>query len=1307
MPEYVYAQHDFAPENPDEVSFKIGDRIEVVEKDELYGDGWWQGRNPTGQVGLFPQSYTSSTPPKPSTVAFPDGDEAEPSSSAPLQTLDEESESVTPHGDGPSPTHSQRERKASQGDVMMRETLTDVQKAIEQLGRRDGDGSRSFSFASSRGDYSERSETETDEDRDTDAEDDGRWHKDARAKLAMRAQRENEERQAREAEDQSRVMIPPIDVEVSDESDMEDDDLHASPRKPRPYSQITEEDEDQDADGEESPTKEPSGVADAHHSSDSIIVPSERYLVTDETDLRTATAATFPEPNVIPRRVDSLRTRSDTPESTVAPPNEDTAVPTPEPSNDPTPVPPSPEPLASLEPVPLVAASIPIPASPVAQDFSAAPVVQPAVAPVPSMLNVSDQPPLTTTSAVPSPTASSFASYGQSSTAGIQQALTTPATTVASLKSSTPHASGTNTPDPAKKAPADPSEWTVDDVVGWLKSKGFDQGVCDLFTEQEITGDVLLELDANILKSEIGIAAFGKRVRIINAITELRRPPVEEVEQPEQQAVGSMLTPRSLTHSFHYPPSNGSHRSHSHSHSHSQSVRSSAHQSFNNSPFSPPSPSVLNGNAQTAFATLVSPESPPANGDLPGTPPTMTKTGWRASDPGSIHGGAANLDEDVRGRSPVGLGLGLPSKSAKMRPPQLSLSPSDSALGQTVSVGQGKERRDSLKDERAALSESEGAAKDPRSMRRLFGRSTDSGSFKEKEKDAESTRSGGTPVNSPPLSTSPVDEAAPVRRRSKGNKSVDDNNKKSDRLSLFGASFTGTLGKHRKPAPRLSNVGEKVDKAEGEKHAHSIAPFSRLREKRSSSRPGTTEGGGTSSWRHPERRASKEKRDSEKGLDDEKESKRDRTVSTSPRDPALLRKRTASMSAGTAGEPRAGLVAAGLVAASVTANGAGPNLKPGQSILEQIGTPDHNGWMRKKGDRYNAWKLRYFVLKGPHLYWLRSNSKSETKIKGYLNIVGFKVLADENVDPGRYGFRIVHDTEKPHFFSSDEQLIVREWMKALMKATITRDYTNPVMSSCNIPTIPLTVAQAMNPAPRPPSPTARDATQKALRRENPNELSSRDAQVLLMGMPNKHQGERARLDSFFTNDTVSTNEPESPVARKAVAPRAPPRPSRELRRASTATQQGPSDYDTPIEPGLIEWANSHLPSNLQMKDPAGQLCGGLALLRLAEDIKGKPASPPVPDSAFPTGPYDDKLDGLFRLFDYLLDNDVKMGSVSINDIRQGRRDKVVQLLKALRAWEDKRNAIAQSIGKGSVVAGPFMGMAGPMDYHRAAINVNM
>jgi hypothetical protein len=51
-------------------------------------------------------------------------------------------------------------------------------------------------------------------------------------------------------------------------------------------------------------------------------------------------------------------------------------------------------------------------------------------------------------------------------------------------------------------------------------------------------------------------------------------------------------------------------------------------------------------------------------------------------------------------------------------------------------------------------------------------------------------------------------------------------------------------------------------------------------------------------------------------------------------------------------------------------------LKAGQSILDQIGESDFSGWMNKRGDRYNSWKQRYVVLKGPHLYWFRSSSKT-------------------------------------------------------------------------------------------------------------------------------------------------------------------------------------------------------------------------------------------------------------------------------------------------------------------------------------------
>ena len=42
MVEYVYARHDFIPEHEDEIPFRAGERIEVIEKEEVYGDSWWK-----------------------------------------------------------------------------------------------------------------------------------------------------------------------------------------------------------------------------------------------------------------------------------------------------------------------------------------------------------------------------------------------------------------------------------------------------------------------------------------------------------------------------------------------------------------------------------------------------------------------------------------------------------------------------------------------------------------------------------------------------------------------------------------------------------------------------------------------------------------------------------------------------------------------------------------------------------------------------------------------------------------------------------------------------------------------------------------------------------------------------------------------------------------------------------------------------------------------------------------------------------------------------------------------------------------
>ncbi|KAJ7492321.1 hypothetical protein FB451DRAFT_1217879 [Mycena latifolia] len=1177
----------------DEVSFHTGERIEVVEKDDLYGDGWWKGRNLAGKVGLFPQSYTTTAPPA-DALAAPATPTASSASSAPnetestpLQPLAEEPESDSGSPVSPVPqiylNGDETGPPTDPNGEVMKATMTDVQKAIEQLGSRNrGSNSnldqdaRSFSFASTRDD---RTTDDEEDETDFDMSEGEGWHKGARRKLAEKARQAVAEAEKLEALSSgvgsSRIIAPPISVELSDESDAEDDhededNYTSSPLRDHPY--IPEEDE-------------PSEPVDQ----------LGRMRVPEEVPA-TATAHSFTVHTEVPP----------TPQEWVGTPLREHLVA--------SPGLPSPAPSAG--------------GAAIASKHSS----------------------------VASSTAGAHVTGAPSKPSSVASAPLS-AVSEGRRRDDSGHASGSG--GSANGAAKHPSEWTVEEVVDWLKTKGFDEDVCDKFTEQEITGDVLLDLDVNLLKTEIGIMAFGKRMRIANAIVDLRRPPSPSASnspQHPQYAVAYSTSQNSQP----YPTSpqfNGHSRTQSQSHS-QQSYN--GHHSMQSSVGSPLQNGYL---AQTygVAAGLMSPESAMHTGDLPGSP----------------MGGRDVVMQNVPEGEPIsGIPLGEANGTrSKGRPAQLMLSPSDGALNVSATQANDAEGQE---DERAIMSESELPNANASIRRRLFGARSPVGSphsagdkdsqasvhskDKDKDKDADSPAelkaADGKAPSKKKESTNTV--ATGPGRHARGKKSVDANHagKGNERLSIFGASFGGTLG--RKPAPRYSGgpEDEKADK--------SSSGFTLPRLNRKSGRPSTP---GNGSPQTPQTSPDPASAAPPQPI--------------SPNNPTLLRKRTSSSH--TTDAAKAATTAAAVVAPA-TGNAAS-KLKPGQSILDQIGEPDHVGWMRKKGDRYNSWKLRYFVLKGPDFYCLRSSNKTETKIKGYVNIVGYKVTVDENVNPGRYGFRIDHDNDKTHYFSSDEKTVVRDWMKAIMKATIGRDYSKPVVSSCNIPTIPLMVAQAMNPAPRPPSPTARAATQRAMRRENTDQPSTRDARVLMLTGFATNEGpkeERARLDSFFTTEAVD-NGPGAPASLPG-SPQstAPPRPTRRM-----SAQQAP----TPVDEGLIEWANTHLPSNMQMTDPAGPLCDGLGLLRLAESIKGRPSSPPVPDSAFPKDPSDDNLDGLFRLFDFLLDNEVRMGSVSIQDIRRGKRDKIVQLLRGLKAWEDKRKAIATSIGKGSAQAGGFMAPA--------------
>lgn len=241
------------------------------------------------------------------------------------------------------------------------------------------------------------------------------------------------------------------------------------------------------------------------------------------------------------------------------------------------------------------------------------------------------------------------------------------------------------------------------------------------------------------------------------------------------------------------------------------------------------------------------------------------------------------------------------------------------------------------------------AASNTNRRRRLFGRSPDSGA---KDKSARNSREISSPLSSSSPHTAKRDSFEKDNhstntvgsRHSRKKRSLDGGREKGvgERLSLFGSTFPA-IGKSRKPPPKYSSpggVGDVPSPVEKEKTPMSLSRFY------GGSSRGSGKAHGDVDPKTPKSPESLKEKDGKEST--------------------LLRKRTGSDHGDKDAPVRA-----------MTSS-----FKPGQSVLEQIGEPNHSGYMRKKGDRYNTWKLRYFILKGSHMYCLRSDSKS---VRVYLN----------------------------------------------------------------------------------------------------------------------------------------------------------------------------------------------------------------------------------------------------------------------------------------------------------------------------------
>ena len=418
-----------------------------------------KGRTENGSVGLFPQTFTTPdlpevTPTPP--VVEPHEPEPEPHSPTVLQTLREEPEGSM---SSPNPDSINSFTPLVADGEVMHATMTDVQKAIEQLGRHDGDGTRSFSFASSRGE-GDGDWTDRDSVTDTEGETVG-WRLSARQRLAENARIVNEESAGPSTP--MRISAPPIEVELSDESEAEDDEHSARLYDGSPYIRhhphIPEEVEE---------TVQPSIKA----------APSNRSVELDPgTPVVASDTYIVPSPGVV---ADDLPTATLPARSFLKEQDQCPTAASPKP--DPTPTR-EPEPEVKLEPQPegVSPAQIPLPTSPPpvngislsSPPSTPPPVVSPVLVPPVSPTNTPSQGARTHVFHQPgTPSSSTITSIG------IQQALGTPTKPQSPFRLLSSEAPILDKPALSSNPTA---EWTVDEVVDWLKGKGIDQGTCDKF----------------------------------------------------------------------------------------------------------------------------------------------------------------------------------------------------------------------------------------------------------------------------------------------------------------------------------------------------------------------------------------------------------------------------------------------------------------------------------------------------------------------------------------------------------------------------------------------------------------------------------------------------------------------------------------------------------------------------------------------------------------------------------------------------------------------------------------------------------
>ncbi|KAF7726974.1 polar growth protein [Apophysomyces ossiformis] len=339
-----------------------------------------------------------------------------------------------------------------------------------------------------------------------------------------------------------------------------------------------------------------------------------------------------------------------------------------------------------------------------------------------------------------------------------------------------------------------------------------------------------------------------------------------------------------------------------------------------------------------------------------------------------------------------------------------------------------------------------------------------------------------------------------------------------------------------------------------------------------------------------------------------------------------------------------------------------------RASLEAFQAPEHEGWLHKQSDKYKTWNKRWFVLKGMNLFYFKS--PKDVRMKGIIHLRGYRIIPDESIHAGRYCFKAQHDRERTFFFYTDTEESMRQWVKMLMKTSITRNFQQPVMSSNHIATVPLDVARRMRP--RPPSVImyknarsnkANEHTMAMLQEEEDHAMQykqTRESGIVYPTFLAEEHDVPEIPDKFmqYRQDSATVVEDDEDLID----------PHGKLTKAkSVRSNDSGISGDAWTTTDYIHWINTYMPADKQINDLSSGFRNGESLIVFLEALSQKQIrrAPPSKDGS----PSMVMLDNLVAAFKFMGKEGVAVdGQFTIKDVFGGNESKIIVMLEAIRIW---------------------------------------